>query len=328
MPLARVLATGEKEPMRLRVWLGLSILLLGAVVSRQGRAESEALKVVATFSILGDFVANVGGDKVAVTTLVGPDADTHTYQPTPADARAVAEARILVTNGLGLEGWLDRLKGAARSSATVVVASAGVEPLMMDADGSDKAAASGQPKAGSPRRLGDPHAWQSLANGRIYVANITKALAEADPPNAELYSRRGAAYADRLAALDGKVRDALAALPLAKRRVITTHDAFQYYGKEYGVVFIAPLGISTDSEPSAGDIARLERQIKREQIKALFLENVANRRLIEQIAKDTGAAVGPPLFSDALSKPDGPAGTYIMMFEHNTAALVAGMMKN
>jgi zinc/manganese transport system substrate-binding protein len=314
--------------MRVSIWLGPFALLLGALASQPGWAESGPLKVVATFSILADLVANVGGDKVAVTTLVGPDADTHTYQPTPTDARAVAEAKLLVTNGLGLEGWLDRLKGAANSRAAIIVASTGIKPLTMEEEEDDKAAASGAAEPGKPRRVSDPHAWQSLTNGQIYVANIVKGLVAADPPNAEFYRQNGAAYAAQLAALDGKVKEMLASVPKAKRRVITTHDAFQYYGRAYDVAFIAPLGISTDAEPSAGDVAKLERQIKREKIKALFLENVTNGRLIEQIAKDTGAVVGPPLFSDALSKPNEPASTYIKMFEHNTATLRDGMMRN
>jgi zinc/manganese transport system substrate-binding protein len=308
--------------------LGIYALMLGLFASQPGWAESGPVKVVATFSILADLVGNVGGDKVAVTTLVGPDADTHTYQPTPSDARAVAEAKLLVTNGLGLEGWLDRLKGAANSRAAVVVASAGVKPLTMEEEEDDKAAASGTAKPGKPRRVKDPHAWQNLANGQIYVANIVEGLVAVDPPNAAFYRQNGAAYTAQLAALDGKVKEMLAVVPKAKRRVITTHDAFQYYGRAYDVAFIAPLGISTDAEPSAGDIAKLERQIKYDKIKALFLENVTNGRLIEQIAKDTGAVVGPPLFSDALSKPDEPASTYIKMFEHNTASLRDGMMKN
>jgi zinc/manganese transport system substrate-binding protein len=303
-------------------------LLFGVSAAQPGWAQSGPLKVVATFSILADMVGNIGGDKVTVTTMVGPDSDTHTYQPTPADARAVGEAKLLVTNGLGLEGWLDRLKGAANSRAAVVVASSGIKPLTMEEEEDDKAAASGLSKPSRPRRISDPHAWQSLTNGQIYVVNIVKGLAEADPSNAAFYRQSGAAYAARLAALDAKVREMLADVPKAKRRVITTHDAFQYYGRAYDVTFIAPLGISTDNEPSAGDVARLERQIKREGIKALFLENVTNSRLIEQIARDTGAVVGPPLFSDALSKPDEPASSYIKMFEHNTVTLRDGMMKN
>jgi zinc/manganese transport system substrate-binding protein len=314
--------------MKLAARLGVWALLLGVFASQPGWAQTGPLKVVATFSILADLVGNVGGDKIVVTTLVGPDADTHTYQPTPADARAVGEAKLLVTNGLGLEGWLDRLKGAANSRAAIVVASSGIKPLTMEEEEDDKAAASGQAKPGKPRRISDPHAWQSLANGQIYVANIVKGLVAADPPNADFYRQSGAAYAAQLAALDGKVKDMLASVPKAKRRVITTHDAFQYYGRAYDIAFIAPLGISTDNEPSAGDVAKLERQIKREKINALFLENVTNGRLIEQIARDTGAIVGPPLFSDALSKPDEPASSYIKMFEHNTATLRDGMMKN
>jgi zinc/manganese transport system substrate-binding protein len=314
--------------MRVSGRLGLIAVLLGALASQPVAAQGEPLKVVATFSILADLVGNVGGDRVAVTMLVGPDADTHTYQPTPADARAVAEAKLLVTNGLGLEGWLDRLKGAANSRAAIVVASSGIKPLTMEEEEDDKAAASGQAKPGKPRRVSDPHAWQNLANGQIYVANIVNGLVAADPQNAEFYRQNGAAYAAQLAALDGRVKQMLADVAKAKRRVITTHDAFQYYGRAYDIAFIAPLGISTDNEPSAGDVARLERQIKREKIKALFLENVTNGRLIEQIAKDTGAVVGPPLFSDALSKPDQPASTYIKMFEHNTTTLRDGMMKN
>lgn len=314
--------------MRSTTRLGVFALLLGALVSQPARAQNDPLKAVATFSILADIVSNIGGNKVAVTTLVGPDADTHTYQPTPADARAISEAKLLVTNGLGLEGWLDRLKGAAKSGATIVVASSGIKPLTMEEEADEKATASGQPKPGKPRRISDPHAWQSLSNGQIYVANIVKGLAASDPANAEFYKQNGAAYARQLAALDSKVKETLADVPKAKRRVITTHDAFQYYGKAYGIAFVAPLGISTENEPSAGDVAKLERQIKREKIKALFLENVTNGRLIGQIAKDTGAVVGPPLYSDALSKPDEPASTYIKMFEHNTATLKEGMLKN
>jgi zinc/manganese transport system substrate-binding protein len=314
--------------MKVAAWLGALALGVSAVMSISVGAQAEPLKVVATFSILGDLAKNVGADKVAVTTLVGPNADAHTYQPTPSDARAVAAAQVLVTNGLGLEGWLVRLKGAAKSKATLVVASAGVKPLTMQEEADEKAAASGQPQPGKLGRINDPHAWQSLANGQIYVANIVKGLAEADPANGDFYRRTGDAYANQLAALDGKITEDLAAVPTAKRRVITTHDAFQYFGKAYDITFIAPLGISTENEPSAGDIGRLERQIKRERIKALFLENVTNARLIDQIAKDTGAIVGPSLYSDALSKPDEPASTYIKMFEHNAATLKDGMLKN
>jgi len=294
--------------------LGLGILASSLAALPAGAASAPPdgrLPVVATFSVLADMTRNVGGDKVAVTALVGPDSDVHVYQPTPSDARAVAAARVMVTNGLGLEGWLDRLRGAAGFRGRLVVASTGVAPLRM---------------AGG--RAVDPHAWQNLANGRIYVANIVAGLAAADPADADYYRRAGRAYEARLAALDDAVRQAVAAVPQAKRRVITTHDAFQYYGKAYGIEFLAPLGISTANEPSAGGLAALERQVRGEHVRALFLENVSDPRLIEQIARETGAVVGPPLYSDALSKPGEPASTYLDMLAYNTRVLTAGMQKN
>jgi zinc/manganese transport system substrate-binding protein len=299
----------------MRLALLLSVLPLGLVVQA---AMADPLPVVATTSVLKDLVENVGGDKVAVKSLVGPDGDAHTYEPTPSDAKAISAARLVVINGLGLEGWLTRLMGSAGFTGTRVVATEGITPLTMEEE-----------TGGKTRTVTDPHAWQNLENGRIYVANIAKGLAAADPANAAAYQHNARDYSDRLTALDAKIRAELAEVPAPKRRVITTHDAFQYYGKAYGVSFIAPIGLSTDEgEPAAGDVAKLERQIKQEKLHALFLENISNSRLIEQLARDTGAIVGPPLFSDALSKPDEPAPTYIQMFEYNTATLKAGMLKN
>ena len=300
--------------MRLRLLL-LPLIPLGLAFQT---AAADPLPVVATTSVLQDLIRNVGGDKVAVKTLVGPDGDAHTYEPTPSDAKAISTARLVVINGLGLEGWLTRLMGSAGFTGTRVIATEGIAPLTMAEEAGGKA-----------RTVTDPHAWQSLQNGQIYVANIAKGLAAADPANAATYRQNAEAYSQRLAALDSKIRAELAEVPAPQRRVITTHDAFQYYGKAYGVAFIAPIGLSTEEgEPSAGDVAKLERQIKREKLHALFLENISNSRLIEQLARDTGAIVGPPLFSDALSKPDEPAPTYIQMFEYNTATLKAGMLKN
>jgi len=295
------------------------LLFSAALAITPARADGP-LPVVATTSVLGDMVAAIGGGAVTVASLVGPDADAHTYEPRPKDAQALAAAKLLVMNGLGLEGWLDRLRGSVQYAGSVVIATKGVKPLAMDEEEAGKTA--------KPKRVSNPHAWQSPANGQIYVANIVEGLAAADPAHAAEYRKRGDAYRAELAALDAKIRAQLAAIPKEKRRVITTHDAFQYYGKEYGVEFLAPLGISTDAEPSAGELARLERQIKKEHIKALFLENVTNPRLIEQIAKETGGIVGPPLYSDALSKPGKPADTYLKMLEYNTATLVAGMQQN
>ncbi|MDB5362200.1 MAG: hypothetical protein JWO51_3497 [Rhodospirillales bacterium] len=301
--------------MRLRL---LFLPLIPLAFSVLSPAVADPLPVVATTSVLQDLVRNVGGDKVDVKTLVGLDGDAHTYEPTPSDAKAISTARLVVINGLGLEGWLTRLMGSAKFSGTRVTATEGIAPLTMQ-----------EAEGGKSKTVIDPHAWQSLANGRIYVANIAKGLIAADPANAAFYRDNAANYANQLSALETKIRAELADVPAAKRRVITTHDAFQYYGKAYGIAFIAPIGLSTeDGEPSAGDVAKLERQIKREKLHALFLENISNSRLIEQLAHDTGAVVGPPLFSDALSRPDEPAPSYLQMFEYNTATLKAGMLKN
>lgn len=299
----------------------LSLLLFPLIpfaFSAPAPAIADPLPVVATTSVLQDLVRNVGGEKVVVKTLVGPDGDAHTYEPTPSDVKAISTARLVVINGLGLEGWLTRLMGSAKFSGTRVTATEGITPMtMVEAEG------------GKPKTIIDPHAWQSLTNGRIYVANIAKGLSAADPANAGFYQDNATRYSAELTALEIKIRAELADVPQAKRRVITTHDAFQYYGKAYGIAFIAPIGLSTEEgEPSAGDVAKLERQIKQEKLHALFLENISNSRLIEQLAHDTGAIVGPPLFSDALSKPDEPAPTYVQMFEYNTATLKAGMLKN
>ncbi|HZS82628.1 MAG TPA: metal ABC transporter substrate-binding protein [Stellaceae bacterium] len=302
-------------------FIGAVLLGLAVLAAPPALAEEARLPVVATFSVLGDMAKAIGGEHVAVTTLVGPDSDTHSYEPTPRDAQTISAAKLLITNGLGLEGWLDRLRSAAQFKGTVVVATAGIAPLTIAEDEGGAGARAG-------KRVRDPHAWQSAANGEVYADNIMKGLVAADPAHADDYRRRADAYRAELAALDKTIRETLADIPKEKRRVITTHDAFQYYGQAYGVAFLAPLGVTTESEPSAGDLAKLERQIRREHIKALFLENVTSPRLIAQIAKETGAVLGPPLYSDALSKPDAPAGTYLTMLEYNTAVLKAGMLKN
>ena len=252
---------------------------------------------------------------VGVTSLVGRDADAHVFEPSPDQARLVAQAQLVVVNGLGLEGWLTRLVQSAHYRGPVVVASSGITPLSAT-----------EPGAAKP--VTDPHAWQDVGNAIVYAGNIARALMAADPAHAEAYRERSQRYQEELRALDRQVREAIAAVPAAKRRVITTHDAFAYYGRAYGVAFLAPEGVTTDSEPSAQAIAGLVRQIRREGIRALFLENISDPRLMQALARETGAALGPPLYSDALSRPDGPAATYVSMLEYNTAALKAGMLKN
>jgi zinc/manganese transport system substrate-binding protein len=272
--------------------------------------SAEAWPLVASFSVLADFCRNVGGERVAATSLVGPNGDAHVYQPSPADGKKLAAAKLVVVNGLGLEGWIDRLIKASASKAPVVVATKGITPLQMVEDG---------------RRTLDPHAWQSVAYAKIYVANIEAGLAAADPDGAATYAATASAYRDKLDALESDVKKAVAAIPAERRRIITTHDAFGYFGAAYGFEFIAPQGVSTEAEPSARDVAKIIRQIKAEKIPAVFLENVADPRMIERIAKESGAVVGGALYSDALSAPNGPATTYLDMVRHNVKQLSAAL---
>jgi zinc/manganese transport system substrate-binding protein len=288
---------------------------------------AEPLKVVVSFSILGDLVTQVGGDHVVVRTLVGPNGDAHVYEPTPADARDTAAAGLVVVNGLGFEGWLDRLVGASGYSGPVAVASKGVTPISLS-----KEAASGMPVEGEGEEAEhhhgnvDPHAWQSVANVTIYVKNIVAALCSADNDDCTDYRANGTAYLAKLTALDSWVKSGVAAIPAEKRKVITTHDAFGYFAHEYGVTFLAPQGVSTESEASAGDVARLIDQIRNEGVTALFVENISDPRLIQQIAAETGIAPGGELYSDALSEPGGPAATYIEMMWHNAGLLQSAML--
>jgi zinc/manganese transport system substrate-binding protein len=287
-------------------------LVLGAVGSPALAAEP--LRVIASFSILGDIVAEVGGDRVEVRTLVGPNGDAHVYEPTPADARATSAAGLVVVNGLGFEGWLDRLVEASGYSGPVAVASDGVTPINLNGE---EAAEIGDI---------DPHAWQSVANVQVYVKNIVTALCAADAGECADYEANAAAYLAELSALDASIKSGVAAIPAEKRKVITTHDAFGYFAREYGVTFLAPQGVSTESEASAGEVGALIEQIRDEGVSALFLENISDPRLIQQIAAETGIEPGGELYSDALSEPDGPAATYLDMMRHNATLLQSAML--
>lgn len=279
----------------------------------------EKLPVVASFSILGDFVREIGGDRVAVSTLVGPDGDAHVYSPTPADAKTVAGAKLVVVNGLKFEGWLTRLIKSSGTKATVATATKGIKPLELDDHGHGHGHSHGSE---------DPHAWQSIANAKIYVGNVRDALIAADPAGKATYEANAAAYQTKLDALEAEVKAAVARIPADRRKAITSHDAFGYFAKAYGIQFIAPQGVSTEAEASAKDVARIIRQIKAQKVPAVFLENITNPRLAEQIARESGAKIGGRLYSDALSSADGPAGTYIAMMKHNISqiekALVGG----
>jgi zinc/manganese transport system substrate-binding protein len=288
----------------------LALLCCGVPAAAQDR-----IKVVASFSILADLVRNVGGDRVEVTVLVGRNNDAHAFEPSPADSRRLAYAGLVVVNGLGFEGWLDRLVRAAGTQVPVVVASAGVRPRAGEAD-----------ETRLDHRAGvDPHAWQSIANAKRYVANIRDALIKVDPAGKVTYAANADAYLARLAALDQEIRRALAGIPADRRRIITSHDAFGYFADAYGVAFLAPEGLSTDAEPSARAVARIIRQIESVRIGALFLENVVDPRLLRQIARETGARIGGTLYSDALTGPDGPAPTYLDMMRHNVRTLVVAL---
>ena len=291
----------------LRAAAGLALLMTAAPASAQDK-----LKVLATFSILGDFVKNVGGDRVEVATLVGPNSDAHVYAPAPADAKKVADAKVVIVNGLGYEGWMSRLAKASGSKAPVVVASKGVK---------ERKAAGGHGHGGA-----DPHAWQSVANAKVYVANIRDALIAADPAGKAAYEANAAAYLGKLDALDADVKAAVAAIPADRRKIISTHDAFGYFQQAYGVEFIAPQGVSTEAEPSARDVARIITQVKKQKIPAVFLENIADPRLMERIAHESGARIGGKLYSDALTDSKGEAPSYIDLMRHNMKTLSAALM--
>ncbi|MEM6972841.1 MAG: zinc ABC transporter substrate-binding protein [Pseudomonadota bacterium] len=364
---------------------------------------SEPMPVVATFSILGDMVAQIGGEHIALTTLVGPDGDAHVYQPTPADARAVSDADLLFVNGLEFEGWLDRLIDASGYEGDRVVATASVEPIPFeegdhddhgehgdddhghddhghddhghddhghddhakaehaehghddhdhdddhakaeeahghgdhdhdheeakaehghDDHGHDDHADGGH--AGHDHGEFDPHAWQSIDNAIAYVDEITAALAKADPANAADFYQNRAAYVAELEALDAEIRGILAGLPEDRRTIVTSHDAFGYFAEAYDLTFEAPVGLSTESEASAADVAEMIEQIRDENISAVFVESITDNRLLELIANETGAVIGGTLYSDALSGPDGPAGTYLDMMRHNATTLASAL---
>jgi zinc/manganese transport system substrate-binding protein len=290
------------------------ITALGATLGLAPFAAEAAgvLRVVASFSILGDLVRQVGGDAVSVQALVGPNEDVHVYEPRPKDLRTLLAAGLLVRNGLGLEGWMDRLTQAAGFKGRVVVASEKVAPRTMKEDGGAVAT--------------DPHAWQDPANAILYVRAIADGLAAADPAHASAYRASAERYETEIRQVDRWIGATLGVIPADQRRIITTHDAFGYYGARYGIEFLSAEGISTEFEPSAKAIAALVRQIKREKVRAVFIENMTSPRMAEMLAKETGAVLGGTVYSDALSLPGGPAATYLTMLRYNTT-LFAGAMR-
>jgi len=294
------------------------VLAAAAVTHAPGVAQTATptkMNVVATFSILGDFVRQVGGERIALVTLVGPDGDAHVYSPTPTDARRVAEAKMVFTNGLGFEGWMSRLVKSSGSKAVTVEAAKGIATIRT---GERDRHAHGHGSV-------DPHGWQSVANAKLYVAHIRDALVKADPTGREVYERNATDYLARLERLEDEVKATVARIPAERRKVIMSHEAFAYFERDYGLDVIAPRGVSTEAEASAKDVARIIAQIRREKIPAVFLENVSDPRLIERIAEETGTRIGGRLYSDALSGEGGPAATYIDMMRHNIRAFSAAL---
>lgn len=271
---------------------------------------AKTLNVVASFSVLGDMVQQVGGEHVHVDTLVGPDGDPHTFEPSPKDSVLLSKADVVVVNGLGLEGWLDRLVKASGFKGELVVASQGVKTHTLDEDG---------------KVVTDPHAWNSAANGALYAQNILAGLVKADPQDEAALNASGQAYIAQLRQIDGWAKSRFSAIPEAKRKVLTSHDAFGYFGRAYGVTFMAPQGLSSESEASAAQVGQLINQIKADGVKTWFMENQLDPRLVKQIASATGAQPGGELYPEALSKPGGVADSYVKMLRHNVDSLANSM---
>ena len=269
---------------------------------------SAKIKVVSTFSILGDMVQNIGGNNIELTTLVGANGDGHVYEPTPADAKSVAAADVVFVNGLGFEGWIDRLVKASGYKGKVIIATKGIKDLKFEGEL-------------------DPHAWQDLSNGRIYIKNIKNALIDLDPKNSDLYKKNFIAYDKILESMDKSTKEKFADIPKKNRKVITSHDAFLYFGRAYGIDFRSPVGVTTESEPSAGELAALITEMREDEIKALFAENITDPRLIKQLAREVNAQIGGTLYSDALSDNSEPANTYINMFKYNVNELATILSK-
>jgi zinc/manganese transport system substrate-binding protein len=302
--------------------IAYSACVAGALLQAAPLHGAERPTVVATFSVLGDMIANVAGDHIDLVTIVGPDGDTELYQPTLADSRVVAKARVVFMNDINdeFEPWLEPLLKQAGFAGTKVVASRGAKTITAE----EEHPISG--KEAAP--VIDQHAWLDSKNGILYVKNIAQALERSDPANAADYRARAAAYIKQLQTVDAWMRTEMATLPAAKRRVIASHDSLQYLAKACGITLISINGWTNKSEPSAAELARLAQQIEAEHVHALFLDSITDPRAMERIAKETQATIAGTLYGDSLSRPGGEADTYILMLRHDVATLKAGMLKN
>lgn len=309
-------------PYRFLRCLGLTGLFLAALSAAAPAAEKP--KVVATFSILGDLVRQVAGDQVDVTTLVGPNGDAHVFEPGPRESTALAEADLLVANGLGFEPWLERLSQSAGFKGTLVTATDGVTPLPAEHEEHEEGQAE-EGEAEGDHGAFDPHAFQDLANGQIYVANIAKGLSQVDPAHAAEFDANARKLSAEMAALDAQLKADFSAIPQERRRVLTSHDAFRYFAHAYGVDFVAIHGVSTEAEPTAKDLAEIVQQARAGNITAIFLENMSDPRLIETVAGETDLTVGGELYADALSDQDGSAPDYLSLFRYNARQLLTAL---
>ncbi|MFP2507424.1 metal ABC transporter substrate-binding protein [Buttiauxella gaviniae] len=287
---------------------GMMVSLVLACSSQAALAKN--LNVVASFTVLADMAKQVGGEHVTVKSLVGPDGDPHSFEPSPQDSVALSKADVVIVSGLGMEGWMDRLVSASGYKGKVIVASEGISKRKMMDDG---------------KQITDPHAWNSAENGAIYAQNITRALVAADPEDAAAINDSGSEYVTRLKLLDSWAKTRFEAIPKSKRKVLTSHDAFGYFGQEYGVTFLAPVGFSTEAEANASDVAGLIKQLKEQHIKTYFIENQTDPRLVKQIAAASDAQPGGELYPEALSAENGPASTYEMAFKHNVDTIANSM---
>jgi zinc/manganese transport system substrate-binding protein len=290
----------------------LRALFLLALCLATPAMAAQPLQVVASFSIVADMAREVGGERVAVSALVGPDEDAHSFQPRPSDARRVRDAAVVLANGLGFDGWIGRLARSAGRHAPVMVVSRSVVPIEFSAG----------------QEVGvDPHAWQDLGNAVLYVHSIATALGDADPAGASAYARNAAAYIARIKALDAEIRATIARIPPQQRRIVTSHDAFGYFARAYGLEVLAPVGVSGSAEPTAAGVAALIRQLRREQVPAVFIENISDPRLVQRIQQESGARFGGTLYSDALSLDKPAAGTYLGMMRTNLETLARAMLR-
>ncbi len=266
-------------------------------------------KVVVTASMIADMVENVAGDLVDLTCIVPIGSDPHLYEPTPKDARIVAEADILFKNGLTFEGWLNELIENAGSKAVVVTVTEGVKPI----------------ESLVYQNATDPHAWMDAENAMIYVDNITKTLVEFDPDNASIYQQKQDQYRKQIRAIDEYIKTQISYIPEEKRILITSHDAFQYYGRKYGLKLESVMGTSTDADVQTADIVRLNEVIRTSKIPAVFIESTINPKILEQLARDNKIRVGGKLYADSIGDKDSPAPSYIAMLRHNTDIIVSAL---